>query len=79
MSFNNSGIVDDWASVTPHATNQNHFTGLYVGGAGNVEVVTAKGTTVVFSGVPAGAFLPIAVSKVLAANTTATLILGAKP
>jgi hypothetical protein len=53
------------------------LSGLFVGGTGAVSVVTPSGNTVVFSAVPAGAILPVAVSKVLAA-TVATLILGLK-
>lgn len=50
---------------------------LYVGGAGDVAVLLADDTSsVVFSAVPAGTFLPVRVSKVLSTGTTATLILG---
>lgn len=49
---------------------------LFVGGAGNLSVVMAgDGATVVFTGVIAGTYLPIRVTKVLAA-TTATNITG---
>lgn len=50
--------------------------GLWVGGAGNVEVVTVDGQTVVFSGVAAGTLLPISVNRVKDGSTTATLILA---
>lgn len=47
--------------------------GLYVGGAGNVTVVMqGDGSTVLFTGVPAGTVLPIAVARVKATGTTAT-------
>lgn len=50
---------------------------LYVGGGGDVAVLLADDTAAVtFSAVPAGALLPIRVSKVLSTGTTATLILG---
>ena len=49
---------------------------LYVGGAGNVEVEGADGVVVVFTAVPAGSILPFGPQKVLATNTTASLILG---
>lgn len=78
MSFNNSGILNDLGSVTPHATNQNHWMGLYVGGAGDVKVKTAGGTDVTFSSVPAGGWLPVATQLVYAVGTTATLILGGR-
>jgi hypothetical protein len=49
--------------------------GLFVGGAGNLSVVMAgDSATVVFTGVPAGAFLPIRVHRVNA--TTATNIVA---
>jgi hypothetical protein len=47
---------------------------LYVGGAGNVNVVTIGNDTVLFNAVPAGSFLPVQVKQVLASSTTATLI-----
>jgi hypothetical protein len=49
---------------------------LYIGGAGDVAVVTADGQTVTFSAVPVGSVLPIQVTKVMSTNTTATLILA---
>lgn len=66
-------------AVTPAATvfaNGVIARGLYIGGAGNVSVITQNGTTVVFSGVAAGQILPIAAAGVTITNTTATLILG---
>ena len=47
---------------------------LYVGGAGNVNVLTIGDDTVLFNAVPAGSFLPVQVKQVLASSTTATLI-----
>ena len=52
--------------------NQGCF--LYVGGTGNVSVVTIGGDIVTFAGVPAGTTLPIQVLKLRATNTSATLI-----
>ena len=50
---------------------------LFVGGAGNLSVVMAgNGETVVFIGVPAGAVLPIRVSRVNSTSTTATNIVA---
>ena len=46
--------------------------GLFVGGAGNVVVIMADGTTVTITGVTAGTLLPIRVSRVKATGTTAT-------
>lgn len=47
---------------------------LYVGGTGNVSVVTIGGDTITFNGVPAGTTLPIQALKLRSTGTTATLI-----
>jgi hypothetical protein len=49
---------------------------LYVGGTGDLKVDTAGGDTVTFSGVTAGSFIPVMVSRVYATGTTATNILS---
>lgn len=49
---------------------------LYVGGAGDVALITLDGTTITFSGLSAGTVLPVGATRVLATGTTATLILG---
>ncbi len=50
---------------------------LYIGGGGDVEVIAADDTdAVVLKAVPAGAFLPVQVRRVLAGNTSATLIVA---
>lgn len=49
---------------------------VYVGGTGNVNVLTARGDTILFSGVPAGTVLPVQVRQVLSTNTTATLMVA---
>lgn len=71
-------VANDATDITPHNTNEldpNPFA-LYIGGFGDVEVITAKGNTKIFYNVPAGRILPIRVTHVKAANTTATNILG---
>ena len=47
---------------------------LYVGGTGNVSVITIGGDIITFNGVPAGTTLPIQVLKLRSSGTTATLI-----
>ena len=47
---------------------------LYVGGTGNVSVITIGGDQITFNGIPAGTTLPIQVLKLRATGTTATLI-----
>ncbi|MEE9439354.1 MAG: hypothetical protein V3V14_10170 [Saprospiraceae bacterium] len=49
---------------------------LYVGGLGDVRVLTAGGDDVVFSAVPAGTFVPVNVVRVFSTNTTATNIVA---
>lgn len=49
---------------------------LYVGGAGNLSVVTLGGDEVIFNGVPAGTTLPIQVTKLKATGTTATNVIA---
>lgn len=50
---------------------------LYVGGTGNLDIVTAGGDSVIMEGVQSGTVLPIMVAKVLdTAQTTATNIVA---
>ena len=49
---------------------------LYVGGAGNLRVLTAGGSDVTLSGVAAGTFIPIQVVRVFYEDTTAGSILA---
>jgi len=49
---------------------------IYIGGAGNINVDTAAGDTVLFSGVTAGMILPVSVKRVRATSTTATNIVA---
>lgn len=65
----------DAVAITKSDTESNAFSGIYVGGAGNVTVVTEEGTTVTFTAPPVGIIIPIRTQKVLA-STTATLLVG---
>jgi hypothetical protein len=49
---------------------------LYIGGAGNLRVLTASGDDVTFTGVLAGSYLPVQVQRVFATGTTATNIIA---
>ena len=65
--------------VTPHDTNDltAYTRAIYVGGIGNLTVVMAgSGNTVTFTAIPVGTILPIAVSRIKATLTTATLIVA---
>ena len=64
------------AAVTPSATVDLTWVsrGIYVGGAGNLNVIMQGGQTVSFVGVPAGTLLPIRVSRVLATSTATSIV-----
>jgi hypothetical protein len=64
------------AAITPSDTVDQFWTGIYVGGAGNVSVVMEDGSTVTFTAPPVGTILPIRVKRVRATLTTATLLIG---
>lgn len=49
---------------------------LYIGAAGDVDVTTLGGDDVLFAAVPAGTTIPIAVSHVKAATTSASGIIA---
>lgn len=49
---------------------------IWIGGAGNLNVDMVNGDTVLFSGIPAGTFLPIQVKRIRSTSTTATLIVA---
>ena len=49
---------------------------LYIGGAGNLVVVTLGGDTVTLVGATAGSIIPIRVKQVKATSTTATSIVS---
>ncbi len=64
-------------TITPHDTNELGFTtrGIYVGGAGDVKLISVDGNTVTFTA-PVGVVIPIATRRVLSAGTTATKLIG---
>lgn len=73
-----SGPAFDAFSVTPDdSADLSEVTrALYVGGAGDITLITKGGTQIVFAQINAGSFLPIRASRVLAAGTSATNIVG---
>jgi hypothetical protein len=69
--------AQDAAAVTPSDTaNHGDVRGLFIGGEGNLAVVTAAGNTVVFTGVLAGSILPVRCTQVRSTSTTATNIVA---
>lgn len=73
-----SAPVERAVAITPDndATLTIMTRALYVGGAGNLRVLTAGGDDVTLSGIQAGSMIPIRVVKVFATSTTATAIVG---
>jgi hypothetical protein len=63
-------------AVTPSDVTIIRGKAIYVGGAGNVAVTTEAGTVVTFTAPPVGSIIPIGFSKVMATNTTATLLVA---
>lgn len=63
-------------AITPSDTAGNSYRAIYVGGAGNVAVVTAGGDTVTFTAPPVGSIIPVETKQVLTTGTTATLLVG---
>jgi hypothetical protein len=78
MAFNASFVTADAKAITPGTTALTLF-GFYVGGTGDVNVITSRGTTVLFKAVPAGVSIPLCISQVRSTNTTATSIVGYGP
>jgi hypothetical protein len=69
--YNTSG---DGVAVTPSDTvgYGTDARALYVGGAGNVTLLTSAGTVLLFQNVPAGSQIPMRHGRVNATGTTAT-------
>lgn len=70
----------DYQAVTPSDVtdirNGELCRALYIGGAGNVAAVRPDGTAVVFSNLPAGAFMAVQCLRVNNTGTTATNIVA---
>lgn len=70
----NSQIPSKAAAVTPSDATEIFGHALYVGGAGNVVMLTEAGQTVTFSNVPGGTTLVQRFTKILAATTATGLV-----
>lgn len=69
--------LDGFAIVPSDTTNQNSmWRSLYVGGPGNLTLITSQGNALIFLGVPAGTILPIAGVRVNAGGLTASALVG---
>jgi hypothetical protein len=71
------GPSEDFYAITPNDSTDLAVAirSIYVGGAGNVVLRNAAGTSITFTGVVAGQILPIAATRVMTAST-ATLMIG---
>lgn len=69
-----------WFTIAKSDTTEmpNNFLGLYVGGTGDVCVLTQDGGQPVFKAVPVGTYIPGRFRRIMSTNTTATLMLGAR-
>jgi len=69
---------NDGAPVTPSDTDElvNVCLGVYVGGAGDVTVVTQLATTLVFKAVPVGTTVWLRCRQIKSTGTTATYIVA---
>ena len=76
VSGYDSPAVDAFV-ITPSANRlPRDIRSIYVGTGGNVNVITFRGTTVLFTGVPSGSILPVRCTHVLSASTTASAMVG---
>lgn len=77
MSFLQNTASDGF-SITPSDTAdlQETANAIYVGGAGDIALVTTGGASLTFVAVPAGSILPVKARTVLATGTTATTLLA---
>lgn len=81
VAVSSGGVPGGWTAVVPSdATDLTGTMGIYVGVTGNVTArfANAPAVDVVFTAVPAGAFIPGLFTRVMAA-TTATSIVRATP
>lgn len=80
MAYNATQVTVNAFAITKSDANTISAFGFYVGGTGDVAVMPFGGTTeVTFKAVPVGTIIPLAISKVMETNTTATLIVGFGP
>jgi len=70
--------ASDGVAVTPSDTQDLPVASkrLWVGGAGNVTIITVRGTQLTYTGVPAGIYLNVRAARVKATGTTASNIVA---
>ncbi len=79
------GATGDIEVITPHDTNalrtgDNSYEvptrAVFIGGSGNLNVITAAGQTVLITAPAVGVWHPIAVTHIKSTSTTATPVLA---
>ena len=77
MANNVSGQIGDRAgAITTSDTAANIWSYIYVGGAGNLALVTEGGDSITLTALPVGSWVWVRTSKVMSTNTTATNLVG---
>lgn len=72
-----TAVYEQWAdavAVTTNDSTANIFSALIVAATGNVKITTPSGNVLTFTGLAAGAVIPIPTALVWATGTTATVI-----
>lgn len=77
-AFKRGDPANNAAAITPSDTEELTYAirAIYVGGIGDITLVTLGGDTVTFVDVPGGTVLPVSAKQVLASGTDATNLVG---
>jgi len=76
LSVTGAPVSGDVYKLYANVDAPNNGCVLYVGGAGNLDIITAGGDNVLLTGVLAGSFIPVQVTRVKRSSTTATDIVA---
>jgi hypothetical protein len=79
MTMRNDRVASDAMTIVPSDTTQLGLIGFYVGGTGDVTVVTGSGSTVTFKACPVGFKVELVIAQIKSTGTTATLLVGLLP
>lgn len=68
----------DAFAITPHDSNNLAIAAraVYVGGAGNIKLLTLASASVEFIGIPAGTILPVQCIRIFSTSTTASALVA---
>lgn len=67
---------DAFPAVPADGVVLQNCTGVYVGGTGNLTLVTQSGNTVVFTALPIASVIRLKIAQIKSTGTTATLLVG---